>query len=106
MKDKTLINQAFRELRKKGYFARQSFWCCQSCGWSAVPEDKAKKVVFYHKQDADHIKEGTIGNGGLYLAWAGNGKEIANTFTNLGFKVDWDGTDGKRICVHSQNNGG
>ena len=52
MNKKENLNQAFKELRKLGYFARQNFMCCQNCAWATVPMD-AKKVVFYHKQDAD-----------------------------------------------------
>ena len=56
MDKKANLNQAFKDLRKLGYFARQNFWCCQSCAWAAVPVN-VKKVVFYHKQDADELKE-------------------------------------------------
>jgi len=103
MNDKTIINKAFRKLRKMGYFARQSFWCCQTCVWGAVPEG-SDKVVFYHTQDAESIKTGNI-KGGLYLAWSGNGHEISEVFTKLGFKVEWNGTRCQRICIHSQSNG-
>ena len=40
--NKENLNNAFKELRKLGYFARQNFKCCQSCAWAAVPMDKAK----------------------------------------------------------------
>jgi hypothetical protein len=46
------LNEAFKDLRKSGYFARQNFQCCQSCAWAAIPEEKEEKVVFYHQQDA------------------------------------------------------
>lgn len=42
MNKKANLNQAFKELRKLGYFARQNFWCCQSCAWAAVPMDAKK----------------------------------------------------------------
>ena len=31
MNKKANLNQAFKELRKLGYFARQNFMCCQNC---------------------------------------------------------------------------
>lgn len=107
--DKARIGRAFRALRARGYFARQTFWCCQSCGWSAIPEGKDKKVVFYHKQDADAFKtHPTWRRGGsptatlhstLYLAWAGNGTEIVEALRAEGLTVTWDGNDLTRIGV-------
>jgi hypothetical protein len=94
---KQKINFAFRELRKAGYFAKQNFWCCQSCGWYAVPEN-AKKVVFYHNQDLDRFKR----TGELMLAWGGNGSEICRIFEHAGLVAEWDGTDDKRIAIREK----
>jgi hypothetical protein len=93
MKDN--LNKAFRELRKAGYFARQNFWCCQSCGWSAVPEEKAHKVVFYHNQDMRRLQD----RGSCHLCWAGNGKEICDILISNGVKVTWNGKDEERIEI-------
>lgn len=94
MKRKNLSN-AFRELRRQGYFAKQNFTCCQSCGWSEVPEDKENRAVFYHRQDyQDMIKTGEV-----YLAWAGNGQEIVKILTDNGLSVTWDGSTETRIIV-------
>ena len=79
MNKKANLNQAFKELRKLGYFARQNFMCCQSCAWAAVPMD-AKKVVFYHKQDADQLNE----TGECCLAWSGDRDEIAEVLERNG----------------------
>jgi len=51
MTTKEKITKAFKEIRKNGYFARQNFLCCQSCGWASIPEQKVEKAVFYHRQD-------------------------------------------------------
>lgn len=91
---KQKINAAFRELRKAGYFAKQDFWCCQSCGWRAIPE-YAKKVVFYHRQDLDKFRR----TGELMLAWAGNGSEICRIFEYVGLTFEWDGTKDNRISI-------
>jgi hypothetical protein len=54
------ITQGFREIRKEGFFARQRYWCCQSCGWSAASGEIAERrekgkvitgICFYHQQD-------------------------------------------------------
>ena len=64
---KAKLTVAFRALRRAGYFARQRWQCCMSCGFAAVPEGK-DKVVFYHAQDSQRMYEGAV-----YLAWAGDG---------------------------------
>lgn len=95
MIDKSKLTAAFKDLRKLGYFARQNFLCCQSCGWSAIPNEKNEKVCFYHAQDADHMKEG----GDLYLAWAGDGNEIQDVLEKHGLATEWAGTNNDRIMV-------
>lgn len=93
--DKTNLNKAFRALRKKGYFAKQNFWCCQSCAWSAMSDEEGKKAVFYHQQDNDNLKE----NGTCHLAWAGNGKEIVEILNANGVKTEWEESSNKRIKI-------
>ncbi len=55
--DKSKLTNAFKELRKEGYFAKQNFLCCQSCGWAAMSDKESEKAVFYHQQDNDDLKE-------------------------------------------------
>ena len=88
------LTLAFKDLRKLGYFARQNFMCCQTCGWDAVPEGR-EKVVFYHAQDKATLDK----RGYCYLAWSGNGNEIVATLRNRGLTAEWNGTDGNRIKV-------
>lgn len=94
---KTKINLAFRDLRKAGYFAKQDFWCCQSCAWSDIP-DETKKVVFYHKQDTNDLKQGSF-----HLAWAGNAHEIIDILRSCGLVVVWKEDESKRINVRFEN---
>lgn len=93
--DKTKLTKAFKELRKQGYFARQNFWCCQTCGWAAMTDEESDKAVFYHAQDNDDLIE----DGSCHLAWSGDGKLIADILTKNGVKVDWDGNNSKRIKI-------
>ena len=86
------LTQAFKELRKLGYFARQNFMCCQSCAWASVPDGKEEKVVFYHRQDNTDVKY----SNSVYLAWNGNGAEIVEVLSKF-FKVEWDGSEYTRI---------
>lgn len=92
---KSNLTKAFRALRKKGYFAKQNFMCCQSCGCAAIPEENEKKYVFYHSQDNDDLRQ----YGYCYLAWSGDGKEIVETLEAEGIKVDWKGSNEKRIKI-------
>jgi hypothetical protein len=95
---KQKVNNAFRQLRKIGYFARQDFWCCQSCAWNAVPEEN-KKVVFYHHQDNDAWgKSGSLKDD-LYLAWSGDSEEICQILRNNGLQVFHDGSENTRIKI-------
>jgi hypothetical protein len=88
------ITEAFKELRKLGYFARQNFWCCQSCAWAAVPDGK-DKVVFYHQQDKERLQK----TGECHLAWSGDGQEICQVLNRHGITTEWDGTEHKRILM-------
>jgi hypothetical protein len=90
------LNKAFAELRKIGYFAKQNHTCCQTCGWAEVPDEKGDTAVFYHRQDADDLRE----NGACNLAWSGDGKLITDILTKHGVKVDWDGSSNKRIGIN------
>jgi hypothetical protein len=65
------VRKAFVALRKRGFFARMNFWCCQTCGWAAVPEGR-DNVVFYHAQDKETMNK----HGVLWLAWSGDGAAI------------------------------
>ena len=91
---KTSLNAGFAELRERGYFAKQNWQCCQTCGVAAIPDD-VTDYVFYHSQDAERLAEEDIVN----LSWGGNGHEIAKVFRDKGLAVGWDGTDGRRIGV-------
>jgi hypothetical protein len=83
----------FAALNGMGYFARQNWKCCQSCGCAAVPEDKPY-FVFYHEQDSEKRKDGYC-----YLTWEGNGHEICEVFKASGFDTEWDGKAETRIKV-------
>jgi hypothetical protein len=99
MVTKQQINKVFRELRKFGYFAKQNWWCCQSCGWADI-SDEEQKVVFYHDQDADAIENMVLVRP-LYLAWRGNGEEICDIIRSCGLSISWDGSEDKRIAILS-----
>lgn len=91
------LKNAFRELRKLGYFARRKWTCCSTCGWAGVPDDRADKVVFINKQSEEALKD----NGYTFIQWAGKGKEITEIFKANGIATDWNGTvlDAIKITV-------
>lgn len=95
----TNLSLAFKELRNRGYFAKQNFMCCQSCGWAAIREDKADRAVFSHAQDHADYQRGDD----LYLSWSGNGHEIVRVLESFGIAVDWDGSESNRIVVKNNS---
>jgi hypothetical protein len=94
-KFKSALTEAFKKLRRYGYFARQNFTCCQSCGWAEVPDAKSERAVFYHRQDT----EGMLRGRGCMLAWSGDGEEIVAVLREVGIEVEWDGTANTRILA-------
>jgi hypothetical protein len=88
------LKRAFKILRQRGYFAKANFWCCQSCGLRAIPDDK-RKYVFYHAQDNDGLNERGI----CHLNWGGDPEEIKFICESAGLKVTWDGSKNRRIEV-------
>lgn len=114
---RTKLTKGFDLIRKRGYFARQRWQCCQSCGCAALP-DGITNYIFYHAQDAEALKEaedllmhGSYSSRfdtdtkkaqdrvGVMLAWGGNGQAIQKAFLEVGLAVTWDGSTNTRIWV-------
>lgn len=95
----TNLTKAFAELRKQGYFAKQNFMCCQSCGWAALTDEQANNAVFYHSQDYIDLKNGDD----LYLAWSGDGEFICDTLESFGMVVKWSGDNSDRIMIYASS---
>lgn len=91
----TNLTRAFSELRSNGYFARQNFWCCQTCAWAEVPLEKSAKAVFYHNQDYYVYKKGMT----FYLSWSGDVVEIMGVLQKWGLQLVWEGSSDKRIGI-------
>lgn len=103
MNDRARIRKAFNELGKMGWFARQNWKCCQTCGCAEVPESYNNKFVFYHAQDAEAINDdnGDLCKDGMYLTHGegGNGTEIVKVLNKHGLKAKWNGNNDTRILV-------
>jgi hypothetical protein len=91
---KNNLNKAFRELRKSGFFAKQNFECCNTCGWASVPGEE-KNVVFYHYQAYERLRNTGI----TYLSWCGNAEQIISIFEANDIKTDWDGSKNTKIQI-------
>lgn len=108
------LDAAFAELESKGIIARQNFWCCGTCGLSAIGEEIAESkasghevrgYTFYHEQDTESAVEGH----GLYLYYGAEdgveahslkiAHEIEGMLQRHGLKTDWDGEFKKRLFV-------
>ena len=121
-----VITSVFKKLRRKGrggFWAKQNFSCCNSCGWYVIrhggPNDTpligmngqpmfneagelTQPCVWYHSQDNDMLKEKAT----VYLAWGGadeHGQTIRRLFEEEGVTVDWDGTKTMRIGLRFVN---
>lgn len=88
------LHRAFAILRKRGFFARANWTCCQNCGWKAVPEG-TEHVVFWNAQTDDYLRK----HAECRLTWKGDGNEIADVLRRVGLAVEWDGTARMRIGV-------
>lgn len=88
------LNKSFRDLRKQGYFAKQNFWCCNSCGWGAMTQEESKKAVFYHEQEASN-KSADV----LYLSWSGDANEIMRVFNLNNIFTSWNGDSDTKIII-------
>lgn len=117
MTDKAKLTAAFRELRRRGFIARQNFKCCSGCAGAAlgnelVERHKAGKplprgVVFYHRQDAEDLASSgrCMARFGQILGYDGNpeplvttpvetaavGAEAVEVFRAAGVGVKWNG---------------
>ena len=117
--EKALFNDAFRELRKLGYIAKQNFCCCQGCGWSALSKSLEKSlspdqiknasIVFYHAQDNEawlinrpRQKTNSLQRV-IWLAWGNEARDASDIVAVLkkhGLNAVWDGSADSRIAVH------
>lgn len=106
------VTQLFRFFRKRGWFARQNYWCCMSCGCAALEEDlkDRDRWVFYHQQDADAFNGRGVLTKKLYLAFGddkGNPKKTKMLGQELlelirvggGMRAEWDGNPNTRIAI-------
>lgn len=66
------IDRAFKVMRHMGLVAYQNYQCCAGCAGTAItteverrldqgtPREDIKGVVFYHKQDAEVLRDGGL----------------------------------------------
>jgi hypothetical protein len=92
------LTAGFRNLRRKGWFAKQN-WCdCQSCGRGAIP-NTVERFAFYHQQVADDIDT----THSVYLYWEAEPDEIVDelipSFVNAGLHVEWNGDPNQAVLV-------
>jgi hypothetical protein len=111
------ITELFKRLRQVGLFARQDYWCCNSCGCSALTDDMRSKHVgwaFYHHQDMQSAFNSDTWDMDflqrpLYLTYGdpkGKGEDtiavgnmIVAIMSELGLQTEWDGNPNKRIAI-------
>jgi hypothetical protein len=99
----------FRAMETKyGFCARQNYWCCMTCGTSAIEKEAAlgMKWAFYHSQDADGIPEGCVciayGVAGPTCRdedIAEAGRLVCEAAKAAGLNAEWQGDIGTRVLV-------
>jgi hypothetical protein len=120
-KTRECIKNAFVQLRKEGFIARQNFWCCQSCAGCdlankvRVMNDKTKfkGSVFYTQQDNQRLNEtgkvmlafGDVSVDGVDFGMPTQeaGQKIASVLQDNKLVVNWNGTAGQRMEVWAED---
>ncbi|MBX3232238.1 MAG: hypothetical protein KIT84_19010 [Labilithrix sp.] len=113
------LSDVFDLLEDSGIFARENYWCCQSCAYAAIDEEIAEALeageevrgyVYFHSQDTDRAVE----SGELLLRFGGLsgeplrlereatqqiGEEVTTALEDAGFEVRWSGSPGEAITM-------
>jgi hypothetical protein len=70
------LHHVFCELEAAGVLARENYWCCQTCAYSAIDQeigeasergDQVRGYVLFHSQDTERVADG----GKLLLRYGG-----------------------------------
>jgi hypothetical protein len=112
--DNDRLEAVFADLERERILCRDNYWCCMTCGLSAIAEElkeaeargaRADGYVFFHAQDTERAAEG----GGLMLAFGAEsgdeddgvkvGQRVVKTLRKHGLVTDWNGTFAQRIPV-------
>ena len=116
------LTQAFADLRKMGFIARQNFMCCSSCAGYKIAVDIEKMIkggkkkekitgcVYYNKQSGKTLRDGgafylqygqvnTEKYGDVGLPTVECGRLIVEALVKNGLEVEWDGTEDCAILV-------
>lgn len=103
---KEKLNDVFRQLRSQGFVAKQNYMCCMSCATAAINIDGKKGGVYYHRQDANRLRE----SGECHIRFVQGelsdkevGCHIASSLLKFGICFEWDGNPDKAIFVREKN---
>lgn len=106
------LDKAFERMNSYGIVARQHFACCNNCGMSEIwdeidaisPDLEVRGYAFYHQQ----ATETAYYSGKLHIVYASLdensgvaviGRLVAQSLTEAGLTVEWDGSPEKSIRV-------
>lgn len=113
------VRDAFRELRQRGYIARQGWMCCIDCAGARIAEDHEAirrhgkrltrgAVLFSREDQAQRQEEGCFPV--MFAPFGADrcrripiskamGEEVREVFDRHGLGVDWDGDIDEPIMV-------
>lgn len=75
------LDSALDQLEESGILARENFWCCQTCAYTAMHEEVLESIdagedvrgfVLFHSQDTERVVE----TGRLLLRYGGLGENL------------------------------
>lgn len=119
-KNRTLVLEVFKDLRKLGFVAKANYLCCSSCAGYAIAEEVGKMTeeeaaelkgcVYWHQQDEESIKNvglldlrygqiDTHQHGKVGLETEAVGKILKLALEAKGLEVVWGGRPNTVITV-------
>lgn len=95
------IKNAFKELRKLGYYARLGTGSNETAR-DYIAKDKLEKYIYVSgptwrraASEYGNNKEGIV----VYCHWAGDGDQIISVFQRHSVETDWEGDHNRTICI-------
>ena len=94
------LNAVFSTLRKEGFVAKESFWCCKYCAWEHLKDfPNNTNIVFYSKSEGGNSISNKEIKNILNLNWQGDANRIIEVLNDNGFNVIWDNDNNSCIQI-------
>jgi len=114
---KARVTAAFKAVHQQGFVTRQAFWCCRSCGASALngilkARPHIKGAIWYSRQSVDGMADPK--EPGVYVCHGGPvnaegeanlvaGRALVEAARAVGLVAEWDGTEADCVYLRPRN---